>query len=103
MNTPDWDFWGNMQSVRVWQAVLLSMNNDPDELDPELSSFDDFFEENKLASKRVRLLSAHATDRQYFSPNTSNADPRMDKVRLSEFAAWASNVIRWDDAPAELL
>lgn len=100
MNKPDWDFWRNKLEVALWQAVMLSMGADPDAIDPD----DDYFEENREASKRLRLLCDNLSKRECFSAGTlSLRHPSLCGVQLSEFAAWAADVVHWTNLPPELL
>lgn len=114
--TPDWDLWLHMPEVRLWQAVALSMNMDPDSLKNHPQAWmagagaEPIFKENSFSSqaqkdmfgKRLRLLVANKTVKNGFSPGTLSMDnPHNHGVRLSEFAAWAPTV-RWNDIPPEL-
>ena len=84
--TIDWNHWQNLREVRVWEAVLLSLGQNPDvdELDVE-----EVFTEHREARKRLRLLSSHICDREYFTPASLNmGDSKLHGVVLSEFAAW---------------
>jgi len=101
-SAPDWTFWRHKINVELWQAALLSLNIDPDQTDPDRSSFDDYFLEHSSASKRLRLLIDHLGNRQFFTPNILNmGDPRRCGVKVAEFAAWA--VALWSDLPPELV
>lgn len=115
---PDWDFWLHMPEVKLWQAVALSMNIDPDSLKyhpqawaagPGASPIftEDSYpsrEERDTADKRLRLLVANKTVKNGFSPGTlSMSNPANHGVRLSEFAAWAIEIVKWPDLPPELV
>lgn len=114
--TPDWDFWLHMPEVRLWQAVALSMNIDPDLLKGHPQAWmggpgaGPIFKENSFSSqaqkdtfgKCLRLLVANLSVKNGFSPGTLSMDnPHNHGVRLSEFAAWAPTV-GWNDIPPEL-
>ena len=113
--TPDWDFWLNMPEVKLWQAVALSMNIDPDSLKHSGTAWmagpgkwsiftNDSFsssEQQIIFDKRLRLLVANKSVKNGFSPGTlSMDDPAYHSVRQSEFSPWAQS-IGWD-IPAEL-
>lgn len=98
---PDWDFWRHMPEIKLWQAIALSMNIDPDLLKYSrdrwngLPSRDD---ENKF-DKHLRLLRANKSTKNGFTPGTLSMDnPDNHGVRPSEFSAWAQS-IGWDIPP----
>lgn len=116
--TPDWDFWLHMPEVKLWQAVALSMNIDPDSLKHHPQACmagpgagpiftEDSYpsrEERDRADKRLRLLAANKTVKNGFSPGTLSMDnPANHGVRLSEFAAWAVSKMQWPGMPPELV
>ncbi len=113
---PDWSFWLHMPEVRLWQAVALSMNIDPDSLKGHPQGWmagpgsGPIFTDNSFSSseqrvtfdKRLRLLAANKSVKNGFSPGTLSMDhPAYNSVRLSEFSPWAQS-IGWD-IPAELV
>lgn len=108
-NAPDWQFWRHMPEVKLWQAVVLSLNENPDRLIYTKSTLhgetvDGYFSKNRDATKRIRLLIASHFDRLHFSAGTLNmGDPRLSGVRLPEFAAWALSVVEWEGLPPELV
>jgi hypothetical protein len=94
MKTPDWDFWLNMPDVELWQAVMLSMNIDPDQFDTGYGQHQQFISENEIASKRLRLLEANRW-RIHFRG--------IDRfIPISKFSTWATSVMKWPDLPPEL-
>lgn len=100
---PDWKFWQHKREVRLWQAVMLSLGRDPDALGEDDPALDDYFEDDREASKRLRLLIDNIGNREHFSPGTLNrGDPRLHGIKLPEFAAWAASVVQWPDLPPEL-
>lgn len=105
---PDWEYWRHMPEVSLWQAVALSLNDNPDNFIYTRrivsgATVDEYFSGNRDASKRLRLLIANHSDRRHFSACTLNmGDPRLSYVRLPEFAAWAS-AMNWDGLPRELV
>lgn len=93
MKTPDWNLWQHLPDAELWEAVLLSMNIDPGQIESEYGSYHEYFREDKEASKRLRLLDAN---RYRIYPLG------IDRlIRLDRFAAWASTL--WEDLPPELL
>ena len=104
MEKPDWTFWRHVPEIELWQAVCLSLNIDPDEYDSEDSVCDEFFGDNKTASRRLRQLVANLVPRGWFSRFIIDyEDPHLSKVRLSEFAAWADSAVEWEGLPPELV
>lgn len=110
MKKPDWKFWGEMPQVKLWQAVALSLNLDPDGIDADCIDSEDLTLEcdsvryklfghdedappsnETLAnfSKRLRLLVANLSNREFFSAGTLNmGSPALHGVKLNEFAVW---------------
>lgn len=88
---PDWDFWRHKIEVKPWEAVWLSFD-----IDPDSQEYRDI-QNDKTASKRIRLLVDHLSQRQ----GTLNmGDSSLHGVRLSEFAAWCAHI--GYDVPPEL-
>lgn len=108
-NAPDWQFWRHMPEVKLWQAVVLSLNENPDRLTFTKriisgETVNRYFSENRDATKRIRLLIASHLDSRHFSACTSNGiEPMLSGVRLPEFAAWALSVVEWEGLPPELV
>ena len=114
-NEPNWDFWLAMPKVQLWQAIALSMNMDPDKTSPP-NDFDAVtgipvfegasFPVSGMAepfSKRVRLLSAYLSERQYFSAPTINLkNEYRHEIRTKEFAAWAVRFLNKPPIPSRL-
>lgn len=108
VKTPDWaDFWRHMRWVRLWQACVLSLNIDPDSMEPDfMSDYDYGGEENfpdsatkVIFDKRLRLLIEYLPDRSYFSPGTWNMySPNLHEVKLNEFAVWGLS-LEWELPP----
>lgn len=108
---PDWKFWLHMPEVKLWQAVALSMNIDPDSLKNHPQAWMSgngslIFKEGSFSSaqgevfyKRLRLLVANKKVKSGFSPGTLSMEtPHNHGVRLSECFAWALS-IGWDLPP----
>jgi hypothetical protein len=96
----DWNFWRNTREVKVWEAVALSCNIDPQDevLDP-----DDLIANHREVRKRVRLLLDHMSDRAFFTPGILDmGDPNLHGVRLPEFAAWWIDKFEPQSIPAQL-
>jgi hypothetical protein len=96
MNTGDaidWHYWIHLSEVRIWQAVFLSLEIDPDKHDPDYRDFDAILAENQGLSKRLKLLKSNLHRREFFSAGTLNmGDANLAGVQLPEFAAWAIHV-----------
>ena len=101
---PDWSLWRHIPQVKLWQAVLLSLNVDPDGLDSDYTDFDDALEATPDAIKRLRLLIANLSDRTYFRPSTLNlGDSRLHGVYLADFSRWAVSKMLWPNLPSEFV
>jgi hypothetical protein len=108
---PDWDFWVNMPEVELWQAPALSLGIDPEDLlfsrDGWMDGGSDagpYFEKDSFPSdeirkqyrKRLSLLQVHCSNQEYFRPGKlSMSTWYRCTVHLSDFAAWAKDVMNW--------
>jgi hypothetical protein len=103
MQKPDWKFWSAMPEVELWQAVALSLDLDPDAIDPDSIGYesqqldkhgwrgDTPLPKETLVefSKRLRLLYGNLVSKGSFSRFEKEFfDPHLSKVRLNEFAVW---------------
>jgi hypothetical protein len=94
-NSIDWYFWKNISKVKLWEAVCLACNCDPDKQNYN-NTYD--FNEHEIGSndkfkKLLRLLKNNIGDKQFFSNVTLNiGDANLYRVRLSEFAAWCEHI-----------
>lgn len=101
----DWRIWGNMREVELFQACLLSLNLDPENVEPMQHAWmignagesGPYFELGKETEseyrKRLMLLKNNLTNREHFSPGRMNLEnPNFWGVRLPEFAAWALTI-----------
>jgi hypothetical protein len=118
MTTPNWREWEHTPEVRVWQACALSLNIEPNSMTRSRNGWmrapgnGPFFEDESFPSDAVkaefglrqRVLLANLSKRELFSPGIlSTNTPGNCGVRLPEFAAWASAVVKWGDLPPELV
>jgi hypothetical protein len=95
----DWNFWRHMLQVGAWQACALSVNIDPDSMEPDMSGGngphfgEESFPNNTIKveyEKRLRLLKGYLSDSSFFSPSTQHmGNPNLRGVKLAEFATWA--------------
>ena len=113
-NNIDWDFWLNMPTVTIGQAVALSLGKDPDKMSQTRTCdgwkyLDDSFkteeEENKFY-KRCRLLINNAfSDKNIRSTECllvgiNQSQNHTAEIHLEYFPEWAISV-NWD-IPKEL-
>ena len=105
----DWDHWLNMPSVKLWEAVSLSMNSDPLHeryihnfvLSQRLGE-GVLNEDGEKFKKRLILLQAHFFDTEYLSIVSVNGSENINsEIHLEPFADWALNIVHWD-IPKEL-
>jgi len=110
-NRVDWDFWLDMQIVKIWQAVALSMNIDPDKFYEERTAegYDGYRtkEEKDKFNKRCEIL----TNKVFTNENlrsTKGVRPKginqrknaNSEIYLKSFPEWALRK-NWD-IPEEL-
>ena len=107
----DWSYWLAMPEVRVWEAILLSLNIEPDSVrdvwnDDILDPLSLVLSHSELASeykKRLRLLCANRHEPALFTPGTIRMDkPEECGVRLVEVGAWLVKLNRTPTIPEEL-
>jgi hypothetical protein len=105
----DWDHWLNMPSVKLWEAVSLSMNSDPLHeryihnfvLSQRLGE-GVLNEDGEKFKKRLILLQAHFFDTEHLSIVSVNGSENINsEIHLEPFADWALNIVHWD-IPKEL-
>jgi len=96
---PEWKNYKPSQEVKLWQAILIAHNINPDSLN--YGSFYKF--QDQVILERLGLLIGNIFKREYFSPSKSNkaVDMNLLPVRLDEFASWCLHM-GWDDMPHEL-
>jgi len=110
---PDWDFWTGLPEVKLWQAVALSMNLEPERMEFDTDSrgsrpvFESWSFRNEddagIFDKRYRLLVAATSDPDEFRPATLNMSiPYLCSVSLLDFARWATSVSLFDPVPPRL-
>ena len=89
---PDWRIWRNVPEVRLWEAVALSLNIDPRqvELNPHawMSGHRSFLEAQDFKD-RVFVAERNLGSTLLEPINWRGAD---SKVRLSSFVKWAASV-----------
>ena len=86
---PDWEFWKNKNTVKLWEAAFLSCG-----IDPDSQSYRDILSfglDNQKAEKCLRLLKDSLFLPQFFRPETlvlNISDSNLHSVPMAEFAAW---------------
>lgn len=84
----DWDMWRSMASVALWEALFLSVGQDPTQ-PPPLDGTDDMSKEYR---KRLRVAESHRGPGGTLAPMLTaglNGDPM---VSLPRFASWAMSL-----------
>lgn len=101
---PRWQKWRLTPEVRVWQAVALSLNIEPGEIQEDTISGGRYpYDEGDDFNDRLDVIDANISNEEYFPTlkTVSMNGPHLYKVRLSEFARFATEVAQWD-VPGEL-
>ena len=109
----DWNFWLNMPTVKLWQAVALSMDLSPEafsgvskhlgswlkaETTQELIGNGD--NDRDRFNKRLELLKAHVFDTDNLNVTSISANNVNSVIYLNDFVDWTLKV-KWD-IPKEL-
>ena len=80
----DWAYWNKLPEVKVFEAIALLHDTEPEREPPEDSSPE--------YRKTLRLLLACMSDRSIFTPGSLNiSDPALNGVKLIEVGAWAKS------------
>lgn len=93
-NRVDWDLWGKLRAVELWQAVCLSLGRTPEK---------QFVEQDSDARRRLEIACNHMTSGagslrwQQLGPDLSDHDPE-NIVLLADFRAWVQE-IGWEIPP----
>ena len=116
MLKPDWNFWRNLPELALWQAVALSLDLDPDAINPsnidnQILDADGWSGEIVLSastlgefSKRLRLLHGNLVPHGHFSRFIIDyEDSHLSIIRLRDFVAWMVSGPQWNNLPSELL
>ena len=86
---PDWEFWKNKNTVKLWEAAFLSCG-----IDPDSQSYRDILSfglDNQKAEKCLRLLKDSLFLPQFFRLETlvlNISDSNLHSVPMAEFTAW---------------
>ena len=109
-NTVDvnWDHWLKMPTIKLWQAVALSMYVAPENFRAINNQFDAWLEEEvekpdvqrDIFRSRLELLKAHVFDTDNLNVASINANNSNSRVYLNDFVDWTLKV-KWD-IPKEL-
>jgi hypothetical protein len=93
----DWNFWVTLRQVKVWQAVALSLDLDPDTMNQSRDFWRHPPEDRDIPNVRLReefglrmrLLVDERLDRERFSEGSDSSDtPANHRVQLAEVASW---------------
>lgn len=117
MSKPDWEFWLNIRAVKVWQACLLSLDIDPDNMKGSPTGWmaglsgppifvDSSFPSQAVKDtyrKRLTILASHIGDKTHFRLHSIiMGEPTRCEIYLRDFAKWVVHVMHWKDIPSEL-
>jgi hypothetical protein len=116
VSKPDWRFWTKIKAVKVWQAIVLSLDIDPDGMKHHPDAWmagpgnGPIFEDRSFPSnavkveygKRVRLLRSEITNPDYFYRHKINSNGALCEIYLRDFVKWAVT-IDLGEMPPELV
>ena len=98
-----WGHWLNMPSVKLWEAVSLSMNSDPLHeryihnfvLDQRLGE-GVLNEDGEKFKKYLILLKAHFFNTEHLRIVSANGSENINsEIYLDSFVDWALNIVHW--------
>jgi hypothetical protein len=90
-STIDWPYWRAMGSIRLFQAIALSLDIDPEKLRSDADDYPDPPEEQPKFVKRLKLVLSNIHDRTQFTPIGWSSDPSFHDVKLGEVGTWLNN------------
>lgn len=93
--TPDWEHWRLNPSPRLWEAVALTCDLDPDSRIVELflsDKNDRRLEQLRLFGKRLRTAESNVDK---FSRDHSGRPPSLRHVEPEPFVAWVRDAAKW--------
>ena len=96
--TPDWAIWANIPNCRVWQAVCLSLDIDPDDSHPAISTWLEYG--NRVphglpAAVTARLQVALGNLGGKIRVLDGGAGTQYSLVRITEVAALFESIDGW--------
>jgi hypothetical protein len=94
---PRWNKWRLMPEVKIWEAVALSLNIEPEKIETDRIGWTEGghpFDESDDFNDRLKILRKHASNQTHFpTPCSLNMGSwHLGEKRLDEFAAWCSHV-----------
>lgn len=96
MPTPNWEKWLNVDELKLFEAVALTLNLEPSRL--VWDRFDERFEVSAEFDDRLTIAISHSG--RGLKLLAYGGDTSRSPVRLNEFVSWASPL--WRDIPVEL-
>ncbi|WP_129112207.1 hypothetical protein [Burkholderia pseudomallei] len=103
---PRWSKWRLMPEVRVWEAVALSLDIEPDQVETDSNAWmgaEHPFAEGQEFNDRLIVTLANLSNRDRFPTACAinMGKPYLHGIRLSEFARFAIEAAQWE-MPNEL-
>lgn len=103
---PRWNKWRLMPEVKMWEAIALSLNVEPDKIKTSSTAWmgaEHPFDEGEEFNDRLAVLRANSGRANFPTPCTLNMGEWYScGVRLNEFSSWALSVTEWG-LPPELV
>lgn len=99
----DWEFWLALPTVKVWEAVALSLGLNPEAMNQSRDYWKHAAQDHDVPATplraefglRLRLLVGSLTDPTHFSSERLSADtPANHRVRLQQVGQWLQAIDR---------
>lgn len=100
---PDWGYWTQLRTVRLNDAVLLSLDICPDWVDSKNGEIRVASALKTALENRKRIAANRAADILPMLAIVPEHARLARDVGLADFAAWAASTMKWADLPPELV
>lgn len=90
----DWSKWGNMISSKLWQAVALSLDFEPDSIVEFHRTFGELNTKHSPSEfiQRLEIAQNHLAARKMDSLIIKFGKPNFSEVELAGFSSWATEM-----------
>lgn len=100
---PDWGYWAQLQTVRLNDAVLLSLNICPDWVEGESGVIRVDASLKTALENRKRITANRAADILPMLAIVPEHARLAQDVGLADFAVWAASTMKWADLPPQFV
>ncbi len=96
---PRWNKWRLMPEVKIWEAVSLSLNIEPEKIRTDhnawMGAAHPFDEGDEFNDRLSVLLADYDLENSFTHCTLGMGHPYLNGIRLNEFASWVLTVAEW--------